>query len=277
MFKTTWARSRTSRAIAYLRPETAQGMFVDFAIVQQTRAQEAAVRHRADRQVVPQRDHAGELHLPHARVRADGDGVLRRARHRRGVVRVLDRTSGCSWYIDLGIRKEKLRLRPHEPDELAHYAKAASDVEYEFPFGLAGARGHREPHRLRPQGAPGGERRGPDVLRPGEGRALPPVRGRAGRRRRPRPADRSSLDAYRDEEAPTAKGGTEKRDVPRAAPGPRADQGGRAAALAERAAHARRAARVRPRQARSGCATTTTPARSGAATAARTRWARRSA
>ena len=53
------------------------------------RAQEAAVRDRADRQVVPQRDHAGELHLPHARVRADGDGVLRRARHRRRVVRLL--------------------------------------------------------------------------------------------------------------------------------------------------------------------------------------------
>ena len=47
------------------------------------RPQEAAVRHRAGRQVVPQRDHAGQLHLPHARVRADGDGVLRAARPRR--------------------------------------------------------------------------------------------------------------------------------------------------------------------------------------------------
>ena len=53
------------------------------------RAQEAAVRHRADRQVVPQRDHARELHLPHARVRADGDGVLRPARRGPAVVRVL--------------------------------------------------------------------------------------------------------------------------------------------------------------------------------------------
>ena len=42
-------------------------------------AQEAAVRDRADRQVLPQRDHARQLHLPHARVRADGDGVLRAA------------------------------------------------------------------------------------------------------------------------------------------------------------------------------------------------------
>ena len=39
------------------------------------------------------------------------------------------------WYQDLGIRKEKLRLREHAADELAHYAKGCTDVEYEFPFG----------------------------------------------------------------------------------------------------------------------------------------------
>ena len=54
-------------------------------------AAQAAVRHRPDRQELPQRDHAGQLHLPHARVRADGDGVLRRAGHRRGTAPVLDR------------------------------------------------------------------------------------------------------------------------------------------------------------------------------------------
>ena len=53
--------------------------------------EEDPVRDRADRPVVPQRDHAGELHLPPAGVRADGDGVLRRAGHRRGLARVLDR------------------------------------------------------------------------------------------------------------------------------------------------------------------------------------------
>ena len=53
--------------------------------------QEAAVRHRPDRQELPQRDHAGQLHLPHPRVRADGDGVLRQARRGRGVAPVLDR------------------------------------------------------------------------------------------------------------------------------------------------------------------------------------------
>ena len=39
------------------------------------------------------------------------------------------------WYINLGIKKENLRFRPHTKDELAHYAKAAEDIEYQFPFG----------------------------------------------------------------------------------------------------------------------------------------------
>jgi glycyl-tRNA synthetase len=39
------------------------------------------------------------------------------------------------FYRDLGIRPERLRLQPHGPDELAHYARAAVDIQYEFPFG----------------------------------------------------------------------------------------------------------------------------------------------
>ena len=40
-----------------------------------------------------------------------------------------------SWYSGLGIKKKNLRLREHKKDELAHYAKACSDIEYKFPFG----------------------------------------------------------------------------------------------------------------------------------------------
>ncbi len=40
-----------------------------------------------------------------------------------------------NWYLNLGMKKENLRLRPHEKDELAHYAKGCVDVEYKFPFG----------------------------------------------------------------------------------------------------------------------------------------------
>ncbi len=40
-----------------------------------------------------------------------------------------------NWYLNLGIKKENLRFRNHDADELAHYAKACVDVEYKFPFG----------------------------------------------------------------------------------------------------------------------------------------------
>lgn len=39
------------------------------------------------------------------------------------------------WYLDIGIKKENLRFKEHEKDELAHYAKRAIDIEYKFPFG----------------------------------------------------------------------------------------------------------------------------------------------
>ena len=77
-------------AIIYLRPETAQGSYVNFKNVQQSVAQEAAVRHRPDRQELPQRDLARQLRVPDARVRADGDAVLRPPGPGRGSSR-----SGC--------------------------------------------------------------------------------------------------------------------------------------------------------------------------------------
>ncbi len=97
-------------------------------------AQEAAVRHRPDRQGLPQRDHARQLHLPHARVRADGDRVLRPARRGAGVARALDGRA-MRWYTDLGIRPDHLQLREHGADELSHYSSATSDIEYQFPMG----------------------------------------------------------------------------------------------------------------------------------------------
>ena len=39
------------------------------------------------------------------------------------------------WFVDLGIKKERLRLREHTKDEMAHYSSACFDIEYEFPFG----------------------------------------------------------------------------------------------------------------------------------------------
>ena len=80
MFKTFMGPVEDDASVIYLRPETAQGSYVNFKNVQQSIAQEAAVRDRPDRQVVPQRDQPRQLRLPDARVRADGDAVLRPAR-----------------------------------------------------------------------------------------------------------------------------------------------------------------------------------------------------
>ena len=91
MFSTRIGAVEESGVDAYLRPETAQGIFINFKNVAQIAQAQAAVRHRADRKGIPQRDHSGQLHLQDARVRADGDGVLRSARRGRAVVPLLDR------------------------------------------------------------------------------------------------------------------------------------------------------------------------------------------
>ena len=96
-------------------------------------AHEAPVRHRPDRQGFPQRDHSRQLHLPHARVRADGDRVLRAAGLRRGAARALDRHA-------LGLvhgpryRPDNLRHFEHPKEKLSHYSKRTADIEYRFGF-----------------------------------------------------------------------------------------------------------------------------------------------
>jgi hypothetical protein len=119
-------------------------------------AQEAAVRHRPDRQELPQRDHAGQLHLPHPRVRADGDGVLRQARRRRALAPVLDRRAHPV------VRRP--RHRPRQPAPLrAPQGEALALLQghdrHRVPLQLrrqrvGRARGHRQPHRLRPRRTP---------------------------------------------------------------------------------------------------------------------------
>ncbi len=135
MFKTFMGPVEEQAAVVYLRPETAQGIYVNFLNVLQSVAAEDSLRHRADRQGVPERDHAGQLHLPDARVRADGDAVLREAGDRRGVVRAVARAADGVAPDRSALDPARLRWHQHGPDELAHYARAAFDIEYEFPFG----------------------------------------------------------------------------------------------------------------------------------------------
>jgi glycyl-tRNA synthetase len=209
MFKTNMGPVEDESSVTYLRPETAQGMFVDFALVQQTSRKKipfgiAQIGKSFRNEITPgnfifRTREFEQMEMEYFVEPGTDDEWFEYWVNER-----------LQWYVDLGIRKEKLRLRPHEPDELAHYAKAASDVEYEFPFGWQEVEGiaNRTDFDLKAHQEASGEdltyfdqeqdrRYLPYVVEPAAG------------------VDRILLtalvDAFREEEAPTAKGGTEKR------------------------------------------------------------------
>ena len=91
MFETTIGPVKESGTSVYPAARDGAGHLHQLQERAADRAPQAAVRHRAGRQVVPQRDHARQLPLPHARVRADGDGVLRAAGRGGRVVPLLGR------------------------------------------------------------------------------------------------------------------------------------------------------------------------------------------
>ena len=152
MFKTQAGPVEGSGADAYLRPETAQGMFTNFGQRAADLAQEAAVRHRPGRQELPQRDHAPELDLPHPRVRADGAGVLRTSRDQLGMVRVL--VQGPPRLV-----RRTRHPRRHAAAAPARRRRVVALLvghlrrRVRFPVGLRRTRGHRPAVRLRPQAA----------------------------------------------------------------------------------------------------------------------------
>ena len=209
MFKTHMGPVEDAASVTFLRPETAQGMFVDFATVQQ-----------ASRRKIP--FGIAQIGKSFRNEITPGNFIFRTREFEQMEMEFFVEpgtddewfdhwvNARLQWYVDLGIRKEKLRVRPHEPDELAHYAKAASDVEYEFPFGWQEVEGiaNRTDFDLKAhQEASGQDLTYFDQER--ETRYLPyVVEPAAG-------VDRvvltALIDAYREEEAPTAKGGTEKR------------------------------------------------------------------
>jgi glycyl-tRNA synthetase len=211
MFKTHMGPVEDEAAVVYLRPETAQGMFVDFRTVQQV-----------SRQKVP----FGVAQIGKAfRNEITPSNFIFRTREFEQMEMEFFVKPGTddqwfeywveerlNWFLDLGVRKENLRVRPHEADELAHYAKAASDIEYEFPFGWQELEGiaSRTDFDLRMHQEHSGEdltyfdqeedrRYLPYVVEPALG------------------VDRAFLvfllDAYHVDEAPSAKGELEKRTV----------------------------------------------------------------
>jgi glycyl-tRNA synthetase len=134
MFKTFMGPVEEDASIVYLRPETAQGIYVNYLNVMQAARQKipfgiAQVGKAFRNEITPGnfifRTREFEQMEMQFFVRPDEDE------------RWFDewKEARMQWHLGLGIRAEKLRFHEHAPDELAHYAKKAFDIEYEFPFG----------------------------------------------------------------------------------------------------------------------------------------------
>jgi len=138
MFKTYQGAMEDTTSIVYLRPETAQGMFVNFQNILDTKHPKlpfglAQIGKAFRNEITPgnftfRTREFEQMEIEYFVRPSDADRALEDWIESR-----------FNWYIDLGIRKENLRKRPHEKEELAHYAKACVDIEYKFPFVTRGA------------------------------------------------------------------------------------------------------------------------------------------
>ncbi len=134
MFETTVGPVKDSGSVAYLRPETAQGIFINFKNVLQFSRKKppfgiAQVGKSFRNEITPGNfifrtrefeQMEMEFFVPPAEA---GKWFEYWAGERQ------------SWYTKLGIRPDQLRLRAHEADELSHYSSNTSDIEYLFPIG----------------------------------------------------------------------------------------------------------------------------------------------
>ncbi len=134
MFKTSVGPVEDSASVAYLRPETAQGMFVNFKNVMETSRKKppfgiAQIGKSFRNEITPgnfvfRTREFEQMELEFFVPPEEGPKWFEYWVQQR-----------LQWYVDLGIDKDKLQLRPHDPDELSHYSAGTTDVEFQFPFG----------------------------------------------------------------------------------------------------------------------------------------------
>jgi len=134
MFETTVGPVKEEGATVYLRPETAQGIFLNFRNYLQFSRKKppfgiAQIGKSFRNEITPGNfifrtrefeQMEMEFFVPPAEAESWFSHWL---------------TQRHNWYLDLGIRADHLRLRPHDADELSHYSSGTSDVEYLFPIG----------------------------------------------------------------------------------------------------------------------------------------------
>ncbi len=134
MFKTFMGPVEDSAAVVYLRPETAQGIYINFQNVQQSSRQRipfgiAQIGKAFRNEITPgnfifRTREFEQMEMQFFVEPGKDDEWMQYWKQRR-----------MDWVLSLGIRPEKLRFHQHAPDELAHYAKDAYDIQYDMPFG----------------------------------------------------------------------------------------------------------------------------------------------
>jgi glycyl-tRNA synthetase len=134
MLETSLGPVRDEGSIVYLRPETAQGIFANFKNVLQTSRRKPpfgiaqigkSFRNEiTTKQFIFRTREFEQMELEFFVPPAEADEWFEYWLAERE-----------RWYLDLGLSAERLRLRPHDPDELSHYSSATSDLEFLFPTG----------------------------------------------------------------------------------------------------------------------------------------------
>jgi glycyl-tRNA synthetase len=134
MFKTSMGPTDEGGTAVYLRPETAQGIYVNFKNVLQSgrvkipfgiaQVGKAFRNEIVTKNFIFRTCEFEQMEMQYF-IHPDQDDEVFEAW----------KAARMAYYEKIGIRMDKLRFEAHGPDELAHYAKAAFDIEYEFPFG----------------------------------------------------------------------------------------------------------------------------------------------
>ena len=134
MFRTFQGVTEDSANVVYLRPETAQGIFVNFSnVVRSTRARVpfgiAQIGKSFRNEITPGNFtfRTREFEQMELEFFCEPGTDLEWFAYWKDFCK--------QWLLDLGIRPERLKLRDHDPEELSHYSNATTDFEYKFPFG----------------------------------------------------------------------------------------------------------------------------------------------
>lgn len=136
MFKTHVGALEDSSSVSYLRPETCQGIFVNFGNIMSTCRQKipfgVAQVGKAFRNEINPRNFT-------FRSREFEQMEMEFFCHPSEAPKWYEywKNERYNWYLKYGIKKERLHLREHEKSELAHYAAGCADIEYDFPFGCS--------------------------------------------------------------------------------------------------------------------------------------------